>query len=172
MRDRFTDAEWATVRTVPVVAFVFTALADKEISKKEVGAFVGELANAEDELHQEVAADLSSIEGGHLAEITRQLQTQRSTQVATWLDTTKTLLKDKLSADEYDSFLGSVLIQASRVARAEGGTFLRRKKVSDEEQETLLWLAGVLEIGPTRVADMLNELEGTRGRPPSPGATD
>lgn len=139
MREKFSDAEWALVRHVPVDAFLMVALSDGELDKEELASFGGEIVQAEglfNPLHREVAED---IRGGHLEEELKFQLGESASEMTARVGTTKTMLQTKLTHDEYQSFIASVFITGAKVARAAGGGGLlgRKNKVSDKEKKAL-----------------------------------
>jgi hypothetical protein len=148
MKERFSAQEWQDLRVVPLAAFYLVAGADGKVDEKEVAAFVTELAAGaalKDELHRELALDIASDVQTALA----SAQANAQGHVAR----AKGILKAKLSADEYQRFVGSLFISGLKVARASGGGFLGLgDKISEEEKAALAVFATVWELDPASLS--------------------
>ena len=97
MREKFSDAEWALVRHVPVDAFLMVALSDGDLDKEELASFGGEIVHAEglfNPLHREVALD---IRGGHLEEELKFQLAESASEMTARVGRTKTMLQTKLT---------------------------------------------------------------------------
>lgn len=152
MRERFTDEEWKLVRHIPFDAFIFAALADKKVEEAEVAAFTETLEKAaalKDPLHREIALDWVA---SGLEAIGQELQFEMSESndaMHVRFDRTKPVLKDKLTHDEYQSFVLSVTINGMAVAAASAGKkgFLRKKeRISTEEAAALAAFATAFDV--------------------------
>lgn len=153
MRERFSDEEWALVRHVPVDAFLMVAMVDGRLEEEETDSFADELTHAEamvDPLHREVAEDLDMARGGKLGEELAFQAAEDAAQMKSRIDGTRAMLREKLTADEYNSFVASSMITGMKVARAAGGgrIFHRKEKVSDREKTALAAFAAAYELDP------------------------
>jgi len=151
MRERFSDEEWTLVCHVPVDAFMFAALADQKLDEKEIEAFVDTIANAPtiiDPLHREVALTFATRGAEAIGSELVFEATESLSAMDDRFERTKKLLKDKLTTDEYQSFLGSVVASGVMVAQASGKRHLFRKKktVSDDEAAALATFAMRWEV--------------------------
>ena len=137
MKDRFKPDEWEIVRCVPIQAFGIVAGADMEPDQKEFEEFAKRMLQGgmtyKDQLHREVAQEFASDD--------LQKRIQKAAEVD--VSQTKALLKGKLSAEEYQSFLGSIFIDALAVARATGAS---GAEVSEQEQTMLAAFGMAWEI--------------------------
>jgi hypothetical protein len=137
MKERFTTDEWEIVRCVPIQAFGIVAGADMNLEQKEFEEFARRMLQGamtyKDPLHREVAQEFAS------DDLAKRIQKSSEVEVGT----TKALLKGKLSAEEYQSFLGSIFIDALAVARATGTS---GAEVSEQEQTMLAAFGMAWEI--------------------------
>jgi hypothetical protein len=128
MKERFATEEWELVRCVPIQAFGIVAGADREPDPKEFEEFAGRMLRGamtyKDVLHREVAQEFAGDDLG------KRIQMAAETEVGT----TRELLRSKLSAEEYQSYLGSIFIDALAVARAMGTA---GSEISEQEQTML-----------------------------------
>lgn len=157
MRERFSDEEWALARHVPVDAFFMVALSDAKLEEKEIASFADELTHAEgmiDPLHREVAEDLDMGRGRQLQPELEFQAAENAAQMQVRIANTKTLLREKLTQDEYQSFIASAAITGMKAARATGGggLFHRKETVSDEEKTALMAFITTYELDPSALA--------------------
>jgi len=138
MRERFNASEWNQVLRVPILMFQFVALADQEIQVEEVQAFTTELADAlsyKDPLHSEIFADL--MRGDNFQTAFDSLMTIGSTSVEAIdeeFSSSRTLLEENLSFDEYHRFFVSLIGTGIMVGEAAGP---KGREFSPEEQLAL-----------------------------------
>lgn len=138
MKEKFTPEEWEMLKALPFTAFGIVALADGKVDDKEAAEFNKRLQSAagyKDPLHKEVALDI----------LVSDMQALIARAGKVDLSTIKGFLREKLTQDEYQRFLGSILIDVLAVARTSGG-FLGRGDVSDEENRALAVFAAQFEI--------------------------
>lgn len=137
MKERFTPDEWELVRCVPIQAFGIVAGADMQADQREFEEFAGRMLRGgmtyKDTLHREVAQEFAS------DDLSKRIE--KATQME--IGGTKTLLRTKLTPQEYQSFLGSILIDAVAVARASGEA---GKEIGDQEQTMLAAFGMAWEI--------------------------
>jgi len=152
MRERFTDDEWALVRHVPFDAFVLAALADKKVEPEEVAAFTKTLEMAptlSDPLHREIAMDWVASGVDAIGEEVGWELRESGSDMLERNRRTKSMLKDKLTTDEYQSFVLSVTLSGMAVAAASTGKkkiFHKRKAISEEEAGALAAFAAVFDV--------------------------
>jgi hypothetical protein len=129
-RDRFSPDEWSLVMSVPFLFFGMTASADGSIDQAESAELQrrmqGGAIGYKDPLHREVAAQFFSTPVT-LDELLRKANAAGPEKV-------RETLRKRLTTDEYQGYLGSILIDAMGVAQASGG-------VSDSETTALTALA-------------------------------
>jgi len=129
-RDRFSPDEWSLVMSVPFLFFGMTASADGSIDQAESAELQrrmqGGAIGYKDPLHREVAAQFFSTPVT-LDELLRKANAAGPEKV-------RETLRKRLTTDEYQGYLGSILIDSMGVARASGG-------VSDSETTALTALA-------------------------------
>ena len=135
MRERFTNEEWALVRHIPVDAFIFVASADNKIDAKEHEEFLWTLehgAEIPNPLHSEIASDIAA--GGQVAITAEQqfIEAESVEDLEARINRSKAILKEKLTRDEYQAFLLSVLRSGVLVA----GRRSRRKVFSIGSRRT------------------------------------
>ena len=137
MRDeRFTDEEWELVKMVPFQAFGMVAGADGEVDKAEAEELfkrmTGGAMGYKDPLHKAVAMDIVGKDWGPLIKGSMDPAVAHPEKI-------KTLLREKLTFQEYQSFLGSIFIDVVNVAKASGGGGVLKKKspISEEEEKAL-----------------------------------
>jgi hypothetical protein len=139
MKERFTSEEWEMLKTLPLIAFGVVAGADGKIDQKEAAEMTKRLQSGavgyKDPLHREVAAAI----------LRSDLPTLIAAGKSVDPRSIKSFLQQKLTRDEYLSFMGSILIDMLAVARASGGLFTR-SNVSDEESSVLAAFAALFEI--------------------------
>lgn len=134
-RDRFNPEEWSLVMAVPFLFFGMTASADGSIDDAEAGELQRRMQSGavgyKDPLHREVAQQFFSTPVT-LDELLRKANAAGPEKV-------RETLRKRLSDDEYQGYLSSVLIDAMNVAKASGG-------VSDSETTALTALAAFFGI--------------------------
>ena len=126
MKDRFTSTEWAQLKRLPPLLFVFVALADGRLQPEEASKFAAEISDASryrDPLLRDLLSDLSqptefqtAFDGRH----------PRSPPPAPTPSTgrsppSKALLKGKLTEEEYHRFFYSLIGIGKMVADSAGG---------------------------------------------------
>jgi hypothetical protein len=153
MRERFSDSEWQELLHIPFDGFLMVALADKKIEQEEVAAFVETIARAsdlKDPMHRELAMDLASRGGVGISSEMSFEANETGPQMAARVERSKAVLKDKLTQEEYESFLGSVLMNAMAVAAATGKhrLFHKKQQISDDEARALAVFCAAWEINP------------------------
>ncbi|MGD2153473.1 MAG: tetratricopeptide repeat protein [Gemmatimonadales bacterium] len=120
-RERFTSDEWVLVCRVPFDAWAWFALAGGEAEKAELGKLRKMLdpAPLEDPLHREMALDYAA---GGTARIGEELKAiVDTTDFEARSRRTKSILQDKLTKQEYQSFFKSVCMSAVEMAGASRG---------------------------------------------------
>ncbi len=114
MKEMFTTEEWELVKCVPIQAFGVVAGVDSGVDEKESEEFSGRMVRGalgyKDPLHRELAQSLVA------DDMSKLIQKASETGVGE----TKAILKSKLSAEQYQSFLGSIFIDSVAVANASG----------------------------------------------------
>ncbi|HEX6262591.1 MAG TPA: hypothetical protein VF097_07080 [Actinomycetota bacterium] len=140
MKERFTEEEWRGIMALPFAIFGVVAGADGTIDEQEVGEFTKRMLNPtwtyKDAMHQELAV---AVAGEDISVLIKE-------GMALDPEPVKTALKEKLTQDEYQSFLGSVFIDELAVARASGGGIFHKEKIGDEETEKLVGFAAYFGI--------------------------
>lgn len=147
MKERFKTAEWEKVKRLPILMFNFVSLADRQLQKEEVTAFVTELHDAtsyKDPLHRELFFDLANpaifketfdyVMGpaiGTVAAIEKEFKA------------IKKVLKKRLSDEEYHRFFVSLTSTGLKVASAAGDA---KAPVSAEEMVALAMLATKFDV--------------------------
>lgn len=124
MKERFTTGEWDQLKRLPPLMFVFVALADGRLQPEEAEKFAAEIGDASryrDPLLRELLFDLSQ---------PSQFQTafQGATRIASTspdaidreMTGVKSLLKSKLSDEEYHRFFFSLIGIGKMVADSAG----------------------------------------------------
>lgn len=113
MKDRFEAHEWELLTTLPFHFFGAVALADGEIEDREFEEFVRNIQErATDDrnpLHRDIAAELAGMTYGEFLE-------KGPEAFACDPQGVKRILEARLSADEYQSFIGSLFRDALNVA--------------------------------------------------------
>jgi uncharacterized membrane protein YebE (DUF533 family) len=134
-RDRFSQDEWSLVMSVPFLFFGMTASADGTIDQAEAAELQRRMQSGaigyKDPLHREVASQFFSTPVT-LDELLKKANEAGPQKV-------RDTLRKRLTDDEYQSYLGSILIDAMGVAKASGG-------VSDSETTALTALAAFFGI--------------------------
>lgn len=141
MRERFMPEEWEVVKALPFAVFGAVASADGEVDDKEIKEFtdrMGRAAGYKDPLHREAMTEAASSDVSGLVARAGAIE----------LEKTRTFLQEKLSHDEYQSFMGSIFIDAAAVAKSSGGGGLFRKKdkIGDKESKILQGIAVLFQI--------------------------
>lgn len=152
MKGRFTTGEWAQLKRLPPLVFVFIALADGRLQAEEAERFAAEIAEASryrDPLLRELLFDLSGPAEFQTAfdGVTRITSTSAEA-IDREISGVKALLKGKLTDEEYHRFFFSLIGIGKMVAGAAGekkrGAFGRKKAepvMSPEEAHSLRILA-------------------------------
>jgi len=145
MKEKFTPEEWQLLKLLPFQVFVLVAGADGRIDKEEIAQLQKDLRDApfyKDALHRELFIDIVSSDINALI-----LEVADVSKLVERANRMKTVLKQKLTPDEYQSFLGSMFINGLKVARASGGGVLGLgDKVSEEEKRALATFAAIFEV--------------------------
>ena len=156
MKEKFTDEEWQLLKILPFQVFILVAGADGRIDQEEVAQLQKDLRDApfyKDALHKELFLDILSSDINALIREAADVSklAERASQV-------KALLKQKLTPDEYQRFLGSMFINGVRVARASGGGVLGLgEKVSDEEKRALTAFAATFELNLASLSKLFEQ---------------
>jgi tellurite resistance protein len=141
-RDRFSAEEWSLAMSVPFLFFGMTASADGSVDQAEAAELQrrmqGGAIGYKDPLHREVAAQFFS------TPVTIDELLGKANAVGP--EKVRDTLRKRLSEDEYQGYLGSVLIDAMGVAKASGG-------VSDTETTALTALAAFFGIDVAGLKD-------------------
>jgi hypothetical protein len=145
MKEKFSQEEWELLKLLPFQVFIMAAGADGRIDKEEVAQLQKDFRDApfyKDELHKELFIDILSSDINALireaGNVTKLLE--RSSQM-------KAILKQKLTPEEYQRFLGSMFMNGVKVTRASGGGILGLgDKVSEEEKRALATFAATFEL--------------------------
>ncbi len=134
-RDRYSPDEWSLVMSVPFLFFGMTASADGSIDQAEAAEMQRRMQSGaigyKDPLHREVASQFFATPVT-LDELLAKANAAGPEKV-------RDTLRKRLSEDEYQSYLSSVLIDAMNIAKASGG-------VSDTETTALTALAAFFGI--------------------------
>jgi len=129
-RDRFNQEEWTLVMSVPFLFFGMIASADGTIDQAEAAELQrrmqGGAIGYKDPLHREVASQFFS------TPVTLEELLRKANQAGP--EKVRDTLRKRLTDDEYQGYLSSVLIDSMGVAQASGG-------VSDTETTALTALA-------------------------------
>jgi len=145
MKEKFTLEEWELLKLLPFQVFVLVAGADEKVDEKEVAQLQKDLRDApyyKDPLHRELFVDILSSDLNALIKEAMDLSkfVERANQM-------KATLKEKLTPDEYQRFVGSMFINGLKVARASGGGVLGLgDKVSEEEKRGLFLFAVTFDL--------------------------
>ncbi|NNG15791.1 MAG: hypothetical protein HKM89_04860 [Gemmatimonadales bacterium] len=147
MKERFEATEWAHLQALPIHLFAAIAIADGEIQKEEIEEFVRRLTigahGYKDPLHRELARSIVD------ADILKVLK--RKDAGGFKPDKTKQVLKEKLTSEEYQKFVGSLFIDAFNIAAASKTGLFRKKAISAEEHERLTAIAIFWEVELERI---------------------
>jgi len=145
MREKFTQKEWELLKLLPFHVFVLVAGADQKIDEAEVAQLNEDLRTAplyKDPLHRELFVDILTSDINALVKKAMDISklVERANQM-------KTILKEKLTSEEYQRFVGSMFINGLKIARASGGGLLGLgDKVSEEEKRALLLFAAMFDL--------------------------
>jgi len=145
MKEKFTPEEWEFLKLLPFQVFVLVAGADQKVDEAEVAQLQKDLQDAafyKDPLHRELFVDILTSDINALIKEAMDLSkfVERANQM-------KATLKEKLTPEEYQRFVGSMFVNGLRVARASGGGFLGRgDKVSEEEKRALFLFAATFDL--------------------------
>ena len=150
MKDKFASEDWELLKMLPIMVFIMVAGADGNIDDKEKAQLVEDIKKAPfytDPLHKELGMAIISSDFGEL--LKKSMDMSKLTERASKM---KDALKDKLTKDEYDRFLGSMFINGLKVARSSGGGALGLgDKVSDEEKTALAFFAAMFDLDLTTI---------------------
>ena len=145
MKEKFTQEEWELLKLLPFQVFILVAGADGRIDKEEVAQLQKDFREApfyKDALHKELFIDILSSDINALIK-----EAGNVTRLAERTSQIKALLKQKLTPEEYQRFVGSMFINGVKVARASGGGVLGLgDKVSAEEKRALAAFAATFEL--------------------------
>lgn len=135
MKERFSAAEWNDLLILPFHLFTAIALADGEIQKEELKEFLERTTRGalgyRDPLHKEVARGIIDGDAGELLKAAAGASGWDPKRV-------KPMMKDKLTSDEYQGFIGSMFIDLLNIAKAsKKGKWFRKKALGKDEQERL-----------------------------------
>jgi len=135
MKERFSPTEWNDVMILPFHLFTAIALADGEIQKEELKEFLERTTRGalgyRDPLHKEVARGIIDGDQGELL---------KAAGGATGWDPkrVKSMMKEKLTTDEYQGFIVSMFIDLLNIAKAsKKGKWFRKKAIGEDEQQRL-----------------------------------
>ncbi len=138
MKEKFDAAEWEELKLLPFMVFNVVAFADGNLDPKEVDEFSSRMMKSPlliDPLHRELSMAIVGSDIGDL-----QKRSLDFSKLQDRFKAAKTTLRAKLTEEEYQRFVNSLLIDAKNVAAAAGGG------VCEEETKALLTLALLLEI--------------------------
>lgn len=135
MKDRFSTEEWNALLILPFHLFTVVALADGEIQKEELKEFLDRTTAGalgyRDLLHKEVARGIIDGDTGEFFAAATSASGWDPKQV-------KQTMKEKLTSDEYQGFIGSLFIDLINIAKAsKTGKWFRKKAIDEKEQERL-----------------------------------
>jgi len=156
MKEKFSQEEWELLKLLPFQVFYLVAGADGKIDQEEIGQLQKDLRDApfyKDALHKELSIDILSSdikalirEAGDITKLA-----ERTSQI-------KALLKQKLTPEEYQKFLGSMFMNGVKVARASGGGVLGLgDKVSAEEKRALAAFAATFELDLANLSKLFEQ---------------
>lgn len=167
MKERFTDAEWKTLERLPVLVFVQVGIADGSLEEEESAKFVIEMLDApnwRDPLIRELfLAMAATTEFAETFEASMRLTAEGPGKVLAELDAGKTILRNKLTEEEYQRFAFSLMGFARRIGEAhveeqkKKGIFHRKPKkdapaTSDAEAQVIGLLGAVFGLDPAAAA--------------------
>ncbi|MFH1329251.1 MAG: hypothetical protein ABIJ48_01125 [Actinomycetota bacterium] len=152
MKERFTTGEWAQLKRLPPLMFVFVALADGRLQAEEAEKFAAEIGDASryrDPLLRELLFDLSQPSEFQTAfEGATRITSTSAEAIDVEITGIKVLLKGKLTDEEYHRFFFSLIGIGKMVADSAGaekkGIFGHKKAepaMSPEEAQSLSILA-------------------------------
>lgn len=152
MKERFTTGEWAQLKRLPPLVFVFVALADGRLQPEEAQKFASEIGDASryrDPLLRQLLFDLSAPSEFQAAfEGVTRITSSSADAIDREITATKVLLKGKLTDEEYHRFFYSLIGIGKMVADSAGeekkGIFGQKKtepSMSTEEAQALSILA-------------------------------
>ena len=135
MKERFSTDEWNDLMILPFHLFTAVALADGKIQQAELKEFLERTTQGalgyRDPLHKEVARGIIDGDAGELLKAATGATGWDPKQV-------KSMMKEKLTSDEYQGFIGSMFIDLLNIAKASiNGKWFRKKGIGKEEQERL-----------------------------------
>ncbi len=165
--ETFTQEEWQLLRSLVYLVFFTVAAADGEVSKREVGVFLSMITGwmmNRDTLLRRLLKDIGETEEGGLAEYKRLLAALQENR---WsgpeaLERAKSLLHERLPPDEYQRFIGSLLLCGLWIARPDIIDDGPSESVGEEEAKALTHLNHHFELDPDAVRvhlGMYEELE-------------
>jgi hypothetical protein len=135
MKDRFNAEEWNDLLILPFHLFIAVAMADGEVQKAELKEFLERTTQGalgyKDPMHKEVARGIIDGDTGELL--------KAGTTASGWdPKNVKSMMKEKLTSDEYQGFIGSMFIDLLNIAKAsKKGKWFRKKGIGKDEQERL-----------------------------------
>ena len=145
MKEKFTPKEWELLKLLPFQLFVLVAGADQKIDGAEVAQLNENLKKApfyKDPLHRELIIDIIASDVNDLIK-----EAMDASKFVDRANRIKSILRGKLTPDEYQRFLGSVFINGLGIARASGGGILGLgDKVGEEEKRALFLFAAMFEL--------------------------
>lgn len=151
MKERFNAADWETVKVLAFHLFAAIALADGKIQKEEMKEFGERLIRGavayKDPLHREVAQDLIAAD---LSGFAKSIADHGSFDP----QAAKQILKDNLTTDEYQGFLGSIFVDLINIAKASTtrkGWFRKKVEIDEAEQQRLALIGMFWEIDVGRL---------------------
>ncbi|MEE8346924.1 MAG: hypothetical protein V3S20_06225 [Dehalococcoidia bacterium] len=162
--ETFAQEDWQLLRNLVYLVFFTVAGADGEVSIREVRVFLGMMTSwmmNPDPLLRRLLKDMGETEEGGLAEYKRLLA---ALQENPWsgpeaLERAKSLLQGRLSPDEYQRFVGSLLLCGLWIARPDildGGP---SEPVGEEEARALTKLNHHFELDPDAVREHIGMYE-------------
>lgn len=165
-RETFTLEEWQLLRSLVYLVFFLIEAADGEAGVRKVSVFLGMIRNwmmNRDALLRRLLKDIGETEGGGLVEY-RRLVAALGTNAGSGSETlerAKSLLQGRLSRDEYQRFVGSLMLCGLWIARPDildGGP---PKCVGEEEAKALTRLNHHFELDPDAAREHLGMYEET-----------
>jgi len=150
MKERFSTEEWNDLLILPFHLFAAVALADGEIQKAELKEFLDRTTRGalgyKDSLHKEVARGIVDGDAGEFL--------QACTGASGWdPKAVKQMMKEKLTSDEYQGFIGSMFIDLWNIAKAsKKGKWFRKKGIDKNEQDRLAGIGFFWDLDLGRMA--------------------
>ena len=146
LKGKFTAEEWNTLKLLPLQFIGLVVLADGEIDDEEFSKLNEILRDApfyRDPLHRELMLDLA--QERELMKLFKEgLLRDKTVRGAPAI---KSMLRQKLSAEEYASFTRSLISTSIEIAQASGvGNAGQGKGISREEDFALDMLIALYEI--------------------------